>query len=119
MPPVGLFLYQTNILFLLPIELDGFCQHATEKHELSKVLFGDKINSENSEVADIKIEPAIEMYDNNDMENSENNLEMEKIKQEFDSSRDDFHAEFLKKSNGTGRNHPSILRWWAGKNAHK
>ena len=53
-------------MYLLPIELDGFCQHATEKHELSKILFGDKINSENSEVADIKIEPAIEMYDNND-----------------------------------------------------
>ena len=35
----------------------------TEKHELSKILFGDKINSE---VADIKVEPTIEMYDNND-----------------------------------------------------
>ena len=42
-----------------------------------------------------------EMYDNNDMENSENNLEMEKIKQEFDSSIDDFQPKFLKKSDGT------------------
>ena len=45
------------------IEQELFSHHATEKHELSKILFGDKINSE---VADIKVEPTIEMYDNND-----------------------------------------------------
>ena len=59
------FFDETKVFICYLIELDGFCQHATEKHELSKVLFGDKINSENSDVADIKIEPAIEMYDNN------------------------------------------------------
>ena len=56
------------------IELDGFCQHATEKHELSKILFGDKINSD---ITDIKIEPAIEMYDNNDDIANEDDIKSE------------------------------------------
>ena len=63
------------------IDQELFCQHATEKHEASKILFGgaltyvsgDKIKSE---VGDTKIAPTskntyipaptIEMYDNRD-----------------------------------------------------
>ena len=62
--------------------LHDFSDHALENHVLSNTLFNDRTNNHDkseipsdSKVDDIKVEPSIEMY--------ENNVEEDDIKSEF------------------------------------